>query len=71
MIPWWNETKIYVLLGEPSSFDEEFLKTFDVIVVSCCSLAEKVVAEASPSSLPFLYPQQDFILDMFLLLQFL
>ncbi|XP_038893690.1 SUMO-activating enzyme subunit 1B-1-like isoform X4 [Benincasa hispida] len=34
--------RVSVVKGEPSSFDEEFLKTFDVIVVSCCSLAEKV-----------------------------
>ncbi|XP_023519116.1 SUMO-activating enzyme subunit 1B-1-like isoform X2 [Cucurbita pepo subsp. pepo] len=33
--------RVSALKGEPSRFDEEFLKTFDVVVVSCCSLAEK------------------------------
>ncbi|XP_038893688.1 SUMO-activating enzyme subunit 1B-1-like isoform X2 [Benincasa hispida] len=44
--------RVSVVKGEPSSFDEEFLKTFDVIVVSCCSLAEKKSVNEKCRKLP-------------------
>ncbi|XP_022994427.1 SUMO-activating enzyme subunit 1B-1-like isoform X2 [Cucurbita maxima] len=44
--------RVSVDRGELSSFDEEFLKTFDVIVVSCCSLAEKKSVNEKCRNLP-------------------
>uniref|UniRef100_A0A9I9CEF9 THIF-type NAD/FAD binding fold domain-containing protein n=1 Tax=Cucumis melo TaxID=3656 RepID=A0A9I9CEF9_CUCME len=44
--------RVSAIKGEPSSFDEEFLKTFDVIVVSCCSLAEKKSVNEKCRKLP-------------------